>query len=290
MPHPVIMHITFCEQGQALSEVCRKAVDWGFDGVEFRRRRPGVEETSESYLDALEAGVKASGLKHVLFGFPGPLLVKEDPKEREREVKDAVWFYRHVAQRFGVRWVNLLTGGLHNPDEKVPYFEYTKHGSFIATEAQWDWQVKGCRDLADGLAGVDIRFGFETHMVYLHDTLAAVTKLVRRIDRPSIGVNLDYGNLVDFPDPPSLEDTFASVAGILHYVHLKNSVSVRGAPGRIPTGLADGEINTRHVLRLLKKSGYEGPICLEGPRAGDREWFARQDVAYVRKLLAELGM
>ena len=58
----------------------------------------------------------------------------------------------------------------------------------------------------------------------------------------------------------------------------------------ITAQLADGEINTRHLLRLLKKSGYEGPICLEGPRAGDREWFARQDVSYVRKLLVELGM
>ncbi len=50
--------------------------------------------------------------------------------------------------------------------------------------------------------GVDIRFGFETHMVYLHDTVEATRRLVTRIGRPSIGVNLDYGNIVDFPDHP----------------------------------------------------------------------------------------
>jgi sugar phosphate isomerase/epimerase len=290
MRYPVIMHITYCEQGQDIPDICRKAVDWGFDGVEFRRKRIGVPETTEAYLDALEAGVRASGLKNVLFGYPGPILTKEDPAERDKEVTEAIGFYRHVAERFGVRWVNLLTGGLHNPDEKVPYFEYTRHGSFIATEKQWQWQVKGCQDLADGLKGVPIRFGFETHMVYLHDTIDAVKKLVKLIGRPSMGMNLDYGNIVDFPDPPSLDDTLKSVRDILHYVHLKNSVAVRGAPGRIPTGLADGEINTRQLLRTLAAAGYEGPLCLEGPRAGDREWFAQEDIAYLKRLLADLGM
>ncbi len=290
MKYPVIMHITYCEQGQEISDICRKAVDWGFDGVEFRRRRIGVQETAEAYLDALEKGVRASGLKNVLFGYPGPLLTKEDPAEREREVKDAIWFYRHVAGRFGVRWVNLLTGGLNNPDEKVPYFEYTKHGSFIAAEKQWQWQVKGCQDLADGVADLPLRFGFETHMVYLHDTIDAVKKLVKLIGRPSMGLNLDYGNIVDFPSPPSLEEALKSVQGILHYVHLKNSVSVRGAPGRVATGLGDGEINNRQLLRSLAAMGYEGPIVLEGPRAGDREWYAQQDIAYLRRVLADLGL
>jgi hypothetical protein len=35
--------------------------------------------------------------------------------------------------------------------------------------------------------------------------------------------------------------------------------------------------------------GYQGPICIEAPRGGDREWFARQDLIYLRSLLDELG-
>lgn len=290
MSYPVIMHITYCEQGQEIADICRKAVDWGFDGIEFRRRRIGIDETREEYLDALEAGVRASGLREVLFGYPGPLLTKPDAAERDREVKEAISFYRHVAERFSVRTVNLLTGGLANPDGSVPYSDYTRHGSFIATDEQWQWQVKGCRELADGLSDLPLRFGFETHMVYLHDTIDAVKRLVARIGRPSVGLNLDYGNLVAFPEHPSLEEAMESVRGILHYVHLKNSVAVPDAPGRIAIGLGDGEINTRQLLRLLGRAGYDGPICLEGPRSGDREWFARQDIAYFRQLLGELGM
>lgn len=290
MAYPIIMHITFCEQGQTVDEICSKAAGWGFDGVEFRRKRTGVEETTEEYLDKIEAGVQASGLQHVLFGYPGPLLIKEDAGEREREVAEAIAFYRHVAERFGVTTVNLLTGALHNPDKSVSYFDYVRHGSFIATEEQWEWQVKGCRDLADGLADVDIRFGFETHMVYLHDTAEAVRRLVDRIDRPSIGANIDYGNLIGFPDPPTLEAAVAELEGRIHYVHLKNSAPLRGAPGRMATGLADGEINNRQFIRLLVDAGYEGPLCVEAPRPGDREWYAQQDLAYLKSVLADLGI
>jgi len=289
MSYPIIMHVNYCEQGQTIMEICQKAVQWGFDGVEFRRKRTGVEETTEDYLNELEAGVKASGLKHVLFGYPGPLLIKEDAGERAREVEEAVAFYRHVHERFGVRTVNLLTGALHNPDKSIPYFEYTRHGSFIATEEQWQWQVQGCQQMADALADLDIRFGFETHMVYLHDTIEAATKLVEMIDRPSIGVNLDYGNMLEFQQRPSLAEAVRGLGSRIHYVHLKNSAPLRKGAGRLPTALSDGEINNREFVRLLMEIGYDGPICVEAPRPGDREWFARQDIAYLRSVLEELG-
>ncbi len=289
MAYQIIMHVNYCEQGQTVGEICGKAAAWGFDGVEFRRKRSGVKESTEDYLAELEAGVKASGLKHVLFGYPGPLLIKEDAAEREQEVEEAIAFYRHVAERFGVRTVNLLTGAMHNPDKSIPYFDYTSHGSFIATEEQWEWQADGCRRMADGLTDVDISFGFETHMVYLHDTVDAARKLVERIDRPSIGVNLDYGNMVEFKERPSLEEAVKGLGERIHYVHLKNSAPLRGGGGRLPTGLSEGEINNRQFVRLLMEIGYEGPICVEAPRGGDREWYAQQDLAYLRALLTELG-
>jgi len=289
MAYPIIMHVNYCEQGQTVEEICQKAAGWGFDGVEFRRKRTGVEETTEEYLDALEEGVQASGLEQVLFGYPGPLLVKEDAGEREREVEEAIAFYRHVSERFGVSTVNLLTGPLHNPDKSIPYFDYNKHGSFVATDEQWEWQIKGCQDMADGLEDVDIRFGFETHMAYLHDTVEAVKKLTDKIDRPSIGANLDYGNIISFKQHPSLEEAVKGLGDRIHYIHLKNSAPLRGAPGRLATALGEGEVNNREFLRLLMEIGYEGPLCIEAPRPGDREWYAQQDLAYLESLLENLG-
>ena len=56
MSLPIIMHVNYCEQGQTIPEMCRKAVGWGYDGIEFRRYRRGVEETTEQYLDTIAAG------------------------------------------------------------------------------------------------------------------------------------------------------------------------------------------------------------------------------------------
>ena len=226
----------------------------------------------------------------MLFGFPGPLLLNPDAEERAREVEEAIAFYKHVFPRFGVKIVNLLTGQLQNPDKSVSYFDCTRHGSFIATDDQWAWQVEGCRALADGLLEVDIQFGFETHMVYVHDTVEAVRKLITEIDRPSIGATLDYGNIVNFPDPPSLEEAVDMLKGSIHYVHLKNSAPSRDGSDRIPTALGEGEINNRHFLTLLKQIGYEGPVCIEAPRGGDREWYAQQDLAYIRSILKDLAL
>jgi len=35
--------------------------------------------------------------------------------------------------------------------------------------------------------------------------------------------------------------------------------------------------------------GHDGPICVEAPRSGDREWFAQQDPAYLGSVLRDLG-
>jgi len=275
MGYAVIMHVNYCEQGQTVEEICRRAAGWGFDGVEFRSRRDSVDETPEQYMDQIEAGVEASGLRQVVFGSPGPALIKPDAAERAREVETAIAFYRQASQRFGVRTCNLVTGwlGIGEP----------------VTEDHWKWQVEGCRRLADGLQDVDIRFGFETHRGYVHDKIESTRRLVEDVDRPSIGANLDYGNMVGQEDRPTLEEAIRAFGTKLHYVHLKNSAPIRRAQARVSTSLGEGEINNREFVRLLRQTGFTGPICVEAPRAGDREWIAQQDLAYIRAVLRDLG-
>ena len=79
MGYPIIMHVNYCEQGQTVEQIGRKAAGWGFDGVEFRRSRRNVKETVEEYLGQIERGVKASGLKHVLFGSVAEKVVRKSP-------------------------------------------------------------------------------------------------------------------------------------------------------------------------------------------------------------------
>ena len=109
------------------------------------------------------------------------------------------------------------------------------------------------------------------------------------LDNPAVGANLDFGNIVYLQDTLTIEDTVSILGKNLYYVHLKNSYKLKDG-SRFATNLADGTINHREYLKVLDKYGYKGFLCIEAPRAGDREWFAQQDIAYLKTLMDELGV
>jgi sugar phosphate isomerase/epimerase len=204
-------------------------------------------------------------------------------------VERAVIFLQDAQAQLGERFAlwNTLTGPLI--DATAPAEQCARHGSAIATPEQWNWAVEGYRTIAAAAGALGVRVAFETHMRFLHDQPAATRELVTRIAHPAVAITLDYGNVVYFPQAPSVGETLACVQDHLAYVHVKNSVALPGA-GRLAVGLGDGEINHREYLRTLLAQGYRGPICLEAaPRVGDRLWFAQHDLMYCRALLAELA-
>ena len=126
-------------------------------------------------------------------------------------------------------------------------------------------------------------------MGYLHDLATSARKLVDLIDRPNFGVNLDYGNSVYFKKGtyPSLEESIDICGDKLFYTHWKNSVP--GSPRRAACALSQGDINHRQYLKKLIDVGFSGLLGVEAPRPGDREFFAREDIEYVRSLIADLN-
>jgi len=287
MSVPIIMHVNYCEQGQTILEICEKAVSWGFDGVEFRRKRSGVNETTVEYLDSIAAGVKKSGLQYVLFGSPGPNLNIDDKNARDAEIQSAIEFFQLASQRFKLTVNNTFTGSLMDRTPGVPGSDYDRHGSFVATEDQWQWASE-FKKLGKAANEMGFRFAFETHMNYIHDIPSAAKKLVDMIDEPSVGVNLDYGNAVYFKNNPDIVSTIKAMGDKLYYVHLKNSITLSDGK-KLPTALGDGEINHRIYLKTLMECGYTGPLCIEAPRAGDREWYAKVDLAYIKSVMKDIG-
>ena len=282
MNNPIIMHINYCEQGQSFDEACRKAVNWGFDGVEFRSAVKGME--TDAYLDTLAKAVEAAGLKIVIFGSPGPNLMTEDAAVRKKETAASVKFFRMAAKRFDLSVCNTFTGVLTDPD--TPYSEYDKQGSALATEEHWAWATDGFQVLGNLAEELGFQLAFETHMCYLHDLPAPAKALVDRINKPSVGVNLDYGNAVYMAKNLPLDETIAAMKGRIYYTHLKNSIALPSG-GRLATARGDGEINHRDYIKLLLAAGYEGPIGIEAPRSGDREWYAQQDLTYIKSVMRE---
>ena len=288
MAWPIIMHVNCCEQGQTIDDICRNCARWGFDGVELRRKRSGVKENAENYLDSISKAIEKYKVRNVLFGSPGVQRLEGNKAEREQEIEEMIRFFEMASARFRLTVCNTFAGPIINPDKSVPYSEYTRHGSFIAKKEHWDWAVNCYKVLGNLAQKLGFVLSFETHMCYLDDIMESTTRLVKEIDNPAVGINLDYGNLVYFDNPPSMKDAVDLAGDRLYYVHLKNSIELPGGK-RITAGLGEGDINNREYLKILKESGYSGPICIEVPCDGDREWYAKKDLYYLQKLIEEIS-
>ena len=278
---PLIMHINYFEQGQSLEYTVRRAVELGFDGVEFRRKRTGVEETVTEYLDELKRCSEMYGLRYVLFGGPAINVMTQDQEVIRREIDSYKNFLTEADKRFSLSCINFMTGTL--TDKNFANYEYEHHGSGCAQDWHWEVAAEACREIAD--FAPHVKFAFETHMNYIHDLATSTRKLVDMIDRPNFGINLDYGNSVYFARGtyPAMDKSIEICGDKLFYTHMKNSVP--GTPRRTPTALSQGEINHRIYVNKLCEIGFNGMIGIEAPRQGDREYFAEEDLAYIKSVL-----
>ena len=295
MSLPIIMHVNYCEQGQTISEMCEKAVRWGYDGIEFRGSRRGGEvspEASEAYIDEIATAAERAGLRHVLFGGTGMNLCTDDAAERKKWTEWGLHFYRAAAERIKLNVCNVSMGSIPRRDPNAARWDYHASGSGAATEDHYKWVAEGYRQLGAVAEEYGFKMGFETHMGCLSDLPEPTVKLLDMIDSPAVGANLDYGNMVYFSKAPSLEEAVTTLAGKTYMVHLKNShpVTAGDHTEMVKCPLGDGMINNREFLLLLKKTRFDGPLCIEAPRQGDREWFAQQDIAYLKSVMADLGM
>ncbi|MDD5677119.1 MAG: sugar phosphate isomerase/epimerase [Kiritimatiellae bacterium] len=283
----IIMHINFCEQGQSIPETCAKAARWGYDGIEFRGYSEQHGATPEQYLDSIAQATQQFGLKEVLFS-ANPNCTNPSHAAREQDIAGVLSFLRLAHERFDFSICNAFSGSLHNPDKSVPYTDFAQHGSAIATADQWQWHVQAFRQIGDLAQSLGFRVAFETHPNYLHDWPAVTRKLVDQIAHPCVGINLDYANYYAMTDKPDMEDVLNCVGDWLYYVHLKNIIRIPG-PHELRVGLGEGDVNNRELLRKLKQRGYSGFLTIEGPRPGDREWFAQTDIKYLLALLSDLN-
>ncbi|HWL54848.1 MAG TPA: sugar phosphate isomerase/epimerase [Chthoniobacteraceae bacterium] len=282
--NPILFHINYFEQGQTTERACELARQLGADGVEFRRKPGAFKGTDLEYLDEVSRALERHPLEWISFGGPGVNLMTGDPETTERELAAAEAFFRKAAGRFPLKVVNSFTGTLANADKSLPFVEYWHHGSTVATPAQWEAATAGFQRMGALAGELGFRFAFETHGVYLHDTVEATMKLVSAINSPNVGLLWDHANLMLFPTSPSLEEVITRSGDKLFYVHLKNLLF---SPSRFlaVSSLSGGIINVREQVKRLLASGYTGPIAIEAPRQGDREQFAKEDLAYIREVL-----
>lgn len=282
----ILFHINYFEQGQSLERAFALARALGADGLELRAKSPRPETSAALYLDEVERAMERHPLELISFGSPGVNLMVPGQDERDRELERAAWFYGEARRRFPLGVVNMLAGRLQDPE--ITPLAYERHGSAIASEEQWAQAVKGFRALAQSAGEAGWSFAFETHGLFLHDTLESTCRLVEEIDSPHVGLLWDHVNLMLFPEAPGLSEVIERAGGSLFSVHLKNLL-VPPQHFLAISALEEGILNVREQVRLLRQAGFQGPWCIESPRPGDRERFAARDISYLREILASLG-
>lgn len=282
------MHINYCEQGQSVKEACQIAAKLGFEGIEFRRRSRTAGKTDEEYLAEIEEGVKGHDFQELIFA-GGPNAMGKTDEELDAIVAEELAFYKKVKERFPVKVLNCFTGPLLNPIPGISGRRYSYHGAAVANERHWEAATRAYQAFGDGLTQLGLKAGFETHGGYLHDSMASTQKLVELINRPSIGTLWDQVNQLLLDEPTTVAQGIEISGKSLHAVHFKNALILPDG-GYVAVGLSFGQVNVREQVRLLQEIGYDGPLVLEAPRAGDRVEFAKQDLAYFKSILQDLDI
>jgi sugar phosphate isomerase/epimerase len=275
------MHINYFETGYTLATLFDKAKFYGYDGVELRGTREGL--TPAKYVAAVKKEMARTGLS-VVMACPCDL---NNPvaAERAAEVEKSVDLLRRAAA-IGVRLFNTMAGSMVAAG--VPYSDFHRNGSGCATWEQWAWAVAGYQQLGAVAEELDVKLAFETHNGYIHDLAKPTAEFLKQINSPAVGANLDMGNIVLNNNGESLKDALAILGDKVYYNHLKN-IFKPSMGGYIVCGLKDGVIDNRVWAQTLKDTGNPSPICLEAPRQGDRDLFAKEDIEYFRWILEGIG-
>lgn len=288
-----IMHVNYGEVSggnygnRTVDDVCRLAAETGFDGIEFRAEIPKTnkELTFDEYISEIAAGKKKYGLSEILFGIGVSQASNPDMDERKKSIEKACEIAKAVNDKCGTTICNCFAKSIKSKIAGVDYGQYDFNGSAAATIEDWQLTVDAFQQVAKVIEPLGMKFAFETHMGYIHDLPAPAKELADKIGSPNIGINMDYGNTVYFRQFPGVEETIDLYGDKLFYTHLKNSVKIPGASKNHPVALSEGMINHRVYLAKLKEVGFTGPIGIEAPRPGDRAYFAKNDLEYVKSIM-----
>ncbi len=294
MKNNIIMQINYAERPggvfgkRSIDDVCAFAKSVGFDGIEFRGNPPRDMQISfREYAEAIAAGKKKHGLSEILFGFG--LNECTNMEKRDAQIAEVIEKVKIAREVCGTEVCNVNAAWISPKEAGVPSYRYDLAGAAAAQEQDWELTADAFSRVAPTLEAIGMRFAFETHMSYVHDLPANAKKLVDMIGSPAVGINLDYGNTVYFPKIPTVEEAIDICGDKLFYVHMKNSVAVPGTDNlRLPTSLGEGQINHRVYVEKLCDVDYTGPVGIEAPRQGDRTWYAKCDMAYLKDVLTDL--
>ncbi|MBE3583444.1 MAG: sugar phosphate isomerase/epimerase [Limnochordaceae bacterium] len=275
------MH-SYTFRGYPWRRAVEKAAEFGYTGLELST----VHLPADNPLAAVPAAVDLARRYGVPVGALsfGAQLAQADPAARQQSLENAIRFIRTAGQ-LGIPLVNGGVAGLVGPR----WDAYGDNGSRLATDQTYAWVEEGLKALDEAAAEAHVKVTLEIHMNSVHDTAATTLRLIQESGVQHVVANLDAGNMYATPHAEEATAAVALLGKHLGYVHLKNCRRIPGTNTYdYSWTLAEGDLDHYRIFKALAEIGYAGPMTIEYCGAGDPARAAAEDIAYVRKVLADV--
>lgn len=298
-----------------LTELAKKAENWGYDGLELACWGDHFEVSKAlseaSYCDSRHEILAKHGLKvwavsnHLAgqlvcdpndFRTDGfaPKNLQGKPEEKRKWAIDEMMRTAQAAKKLGVSVVNGFTGSSiwHLIYSFPPY-------DFKVIEEGFQFFAEKWRPILDEFQKNGVKFALEVHPTEIAFDIVTTKRALKAIDyHPAFGFNFDPSHLQwQGIEPSRFIKTFGDR---IFHVHMKDCiVELDGETGILGShlnfgeagrgwdfrSLGRGDVDFEAILRELNRINYQGPLSVEWEDSGmDREHGAAEACDFVKNL------
>ena len=300
-----------------LEDLCKKAVEFGYDGLElacwgdhFEVKQALEDDTYCSRKrDLLEKhGLQLFSISNHLVGqavldriderhqaiLPDYIWGDGDPAGVNQRASDEMKNTARAAQRLGVEVVNGFTG---SSIWHLIYDFPPTPPSMI--DAGFDLLAERWNPILDVFQECGVKFGLEVHPTEIAFDIYSAERSLQALDnREEFGFNFDPSHLLwQGVDPVEFIRSFPDR---IYHVHMKDaSVTLNGRTGILTSHLEWGDsrrgwdfrsvgrggVRFEEIIRSLNAINYEGPLSIEWEDIGmDREQGAAEACQFVKNV------
>ena len=300
-----------------LEDLCKKAVEFGYDGLElacwgdhFEVKQALEDDTYCSRKrDLLEKhGLQLFSISNHLVGqavldriderhqaiLPDYVWGDGDPDGVNQRASDEMKNTARAAQRLGVEVVNGFTG---SSIWHLIYDFPPTPPSMI--DAGFDLLAERWNPILDVFQECGVKFGLEVHPTEIAFDIYSAERSLQALDnREEFGFNFDPSHLLwQGVDPVEFIRSFPDR---IYHVHMKDaSVTLNGRTGILTSHLEWGDsrrgwdfrsvgrggVRFEEIIRSLNAINYEGPLSIEWEDIGmDREQGAAEACQFVKNV------
>lgn len=196
-----------------------------------------------------------------------------------------------AAAELGVGYVSFGLFGPFSPQQQKALWFWTEPGVRNPDDpAVYDLAVSRIRELAGHAADLGIQISLEMYEDTYLGTARDAVRFLTDVDRPSVRLNVDIGNLVRLHRPiEPWQEMIELCVPFAGYWHVKNYYRIEeprtGQVMSHPAPMLGGTINWQATIRRALELGFDSPFLVEH-YGGDGLHICAQNRDYIRRILA----